>query len=79
VTDEVALTAILRNLLSNGIKYTDRGEVRLSTRVNGPRLEIIVADAGVAIPAGPASHVFGPREDDVAMIAIRGLSSGEAP
>src|SRR3984885_14144645 len=33
LTDEVALTSILRNLLSNGIKYTDRGEVRLSARV----------------------------------------------
>ena len=35
MTDEVALTSILRNLLSNGIKYTDRGEVRLSARVAG--------------------------------------------
>jgi signal transduction histidine kinase/CheY-like chemotaxis protein len=58
LTDEVALTAILRNLLSNGIKYTDRGEVRLSTRVSGLRLEIIVADTGIGIPAGLTSHVF---------------------
>ncbi len=58
LTDEVALTAILRNLLSNGIKYTDRGEVRLSTRVTGPRLEIIVADTGIGIPAGLTGHVF---------------------
>jgi signal transduction histidine kinase/CheY-like chemotaxis protein len=58
LTDEVALTGILRNLLSNGIKYTDRGEVRLSTRVTGPRLEIIVADTGIGIPAGLTSHVF---------------------
>jgi len=58
LTDEVALTGILRNLLSNGIKYTDRGEVRLSVRVNGPRLEIIVADTGIGIPAGLTGHVF---------------------
>jgi signal transduction histidine kinase/CheY-like chemotaxis protein len=58
LTDEVALTGILRNLLSNGIKYTDRGEVRLSVRVNGPRLEIIVADTGIGIPAGLTRHVF---------------------
>ena len=51
MTDEVALTSILRNLLSNGIKYTDRGEVRLSARVTGPRLEISVADTGIGIPA----------------------------
>ena len=58
LTDEVALTSILRNLLSNGIKYTDRGEVRLGTRVTGPRLEISVADTGIGIPAGLHAHVF---------------------
>jgi signal transduction histidine kinase/CheY-like chemotaxis protein len=58
LTDEVVLTSILRNLLSNGIKYTDRGEVRLSTRVAGPRLEISVADTGIGIPAGLHDRVF---------------------
>jgi signal transduction histidine kinase/CheY-like chemotaxis protein len=58
LTDEVALTGILRNLLSNGIKYTDRGEVRLSARVRGPRLEISVADTGIGIPAALTGHVF---------------------
>ena len=58
LTDEVALTSILRNLLSNGIKYTDRGEVRLSARVTGPRLEISVTDTGIGIPAGLHDHVF---------------------
>jgi signal transduction histidine kinase/CheY-like chemotaxis protein len=58
LTDEVALTSILRNLLSNGIRYTDRGEVRLSARVLGPRLELTVADTGIGIPAGLCEHVF---------------------
>jgi CheY-like chemotaxis protein/anti-sigma regulatory factor (Ser/Thr protein kinase) len=58
LTDEVALTSILRNLLSNGIKYTDRGEVRLSARVLGPRLELTVTDTGIGIPAGLCDHVF---------------------
>ncbi|MGH3205498.1 MAG: hybrid sensor histidine kinase/response regulator, partial [Streptosporangiaceae bacterium] len=58
LTDEVALTSILRNLLSNGIKYTDRGEVRLSARVVGPRLELTVADTGIGIPGGMYEHVF---------------------
>ena len=58
LTDEVALTSILRNLLSNGIKYTDSGEVRLSARVAGPRVEISVADTGIGIPAGLHAHVF---------------------
>ena len=58
LTDEVALTSILRNLLANAIKYTDSGEVRLSARVTGPRLEISVADTGIGIPAGLHDHVF---------------------
>jgi signal transduction histidine kinase/CheY-like chemotaxis protein len=58
LTDEVALTSILRNLLSNGIRYTDRGEVRLSARVLGPRLELTVADTGIGIPVGLCEHVF---------------------
>ncbi len=58
LTDEVALTSILRNLLSNAIKYTDSGEVRLSARATGPRLEISVADTGIGIPAGLHDHVF---------------------
>jgi signal transduction histidine kinase len=72
LTDEVALTSILRNLLSNAIKYTDRGEVRLSAHVAGPNpaseghspadagpsLVISVSDTGIGIPASLHSHVF---------------------
>jgi signal transduction histidine kinase/CheY-like chemotaxis protein len=67
LTDEVALTSILRNLLSNAIKYTDRGEVRLSAHVTapdkagaspGPSLVITVEDTGIGIPASLHSHVF---------------------
>ena len=58
MTDELALTAILRNLVSNGIKYTNSGEVRLSVRTAGPRLEIVVADTGIGIPAGQQQRVF---------------------
>jgi signal transduction histidine kinase/CheY-like chemotaxis protein len=58
LTDETALTSILRNLLSNGIRYTDSGQVRLSARVAGTRLEISVADTGMGIPAGLQENVF---------------------
>ena len=58
LTDEVALTGILRNLLSNGIKYTDRGEVRLSARVAGDMVQISVSDTGIGIAAGLQRQVF---------------------
>jgi len=58
LTDELALTGILRNLLSNGIKYTNNGEVRLSVRVVGSSVEISVADTGIGIPAGLQENVL---------------------
>jgi signal transduction histidine kinase/CheY-like chemotaxis protein len=58
LTDEVALTAILRNLMSNGIKYAAGGEVRLSALTDGPEVVITVADTGIGIPAALQDHVF---------------------
>lgn len=58
LTDEVALTAILRNLLSNGIRYTDSGTVRLTVRADGPDIEISVTDTGIGIPPRLIEEVF---------------------
>jgi CheY-like chemotaxis protein/anti-sigma regulatory factor (Ser/Thr protein kinase) len=58
LTDEVALTAIMRNLVSNGIRYTDRGTVRVAARAAGDVVEISVADTGVGIPARLLDDVF---------------------
>jgi signal transduction histidine kinase/CheY-like chemotaxis protein len=58
LTDEVALTAIMRNLVSNGIRYTDRGTVRMAARAAGGMVEISVADTGIGIPARLLDDVF---------------------
>jgi signal transduction histidine kinase/CheY-like chemotaxis protein len=58
LTDEVALTAILRNLLSNGLKYTDDGEVRLTVRAAAGHVDFLVADTGIGIPADQTERVF---------------------
>jgi signal transduction histidine kinase len=54
-TDESMLAQVLRNLMTNAIKFTLRGEVRLAARPLGAdRVAFTVSDTGVGIP--PAEH-----------------------
>src|SRR6267142_1429566 len=59
-TDNTKLRQMLVNLLSNGIKFTDKGEVRLACLVSSGVLEIRIADTGVGIPAEHIEEVFEP-------------------
>jgi signal transduction histidine kinase len=59
-TDGTKLRQMLVNLLSNGIKFTDKGEVRLACLVSSGVLEIRIADTGVGIPAEHIEEVFEP-------------------
>ncbi|MFJ6698043.1 ATP-binding protein [Streptomyces sp. NPDC091272] len=62
VTDEVMLTRVLRNVLSNGLKFTDAGTVRLTLgaedRNGSPWFVFTVTDTGVGIPADQQDRIF---------------------
>jgi signal transduction histidine kinase/DNA-binding response OmpR family regulator len=59
-TDEGKLSQILRNLISNALKYTERGEVRVSARVNasGDTMTFAVADTGIGIAEADQARIF---------------------
>jgi len=59
-TDGTKFRQMLVNLLSNGIKFTDKGEVRVSCVVNKTMLEVRIADTGVGIAAENIENVFEP-------------------
>src|SRR5256885_11213797 len=59
-TDGTKFRQMLVNLLSNGIKFTDKGEVRVSCVVNKTILEVRIADTGVGIAAENIENVFEP-------------------
>ena len=59
-SDERKVSQILRNLISNALKYTERGEVRVSARLTetGNGIELAVADTGIGIPQADLDKVF---------------------
>jgi signal transduction histidine kinase len=57
-TDGTKLRQMLVNLISNGIKFTENGEVRVGCAVSDGILEVSIADTGVGIPAENIEEVF---------------------
>lgn len=58
-TDDKKLGQILRNFISNSLKFTQRGEVRVSARLENAReVRFAVSDTGVGIPAEMLSKLF---------------------
>lgn len=49
---------VVMNLLSNALKFTFEGEIKLTLRRSGDHVELSVADTGVGIPAAEISRIF---------------------
>ncbi|WP_160499685.1 hybrid sensor histidine kinase/response regulator [Paenibacillus dendrobii] len=60
LADENRLRQILHNLLENGLKYTDRGNVSISAERRGEMLAVSVSDTGRGIPAEIMDDLFQP-------------------
>ena len=56
--DENRLQQILHNLIGNAVKFTRQGEVRVTARVVGERIEVAVEDTGVGIEADKLEKIF---------------------
>jgi Na+/proline symporter len=76
-SDRRLLRRLLQNLLSNGIKYTQRGTVLMGVRRASTQVRIQVWDTGLGIPASSQRAVFKEfqRLDPGARVA-RGLGLG---
>ena len=60
-TDKMRLEQVLKNLLSNALKFTAQGSVRLDVRAlpeNRSFISFSVKDTGIGIPADKQEHIF---------------------
>ena len=64
-SDPIRLRQILMNLISNAIKFTEVGEIRVVARVldaecENPRLQVEVIDSGIGMPEEEMDRLFQP-------------------
>ena len=57
-SDKRMLEEMLRNLLSNAVRYTDRGTILLGCRRANEKVRIEVWDSGIGIPGNRLPHIF---------------------
>jgi signal transduction histidine kinase/CheY-like chemotaxis protein len=60
VSDEGKVSQILRNLISNALKFTERGEIRVSAHLSDDdrQVEFTVADTGIGIAGEDQERIF---------------------
>jgi signal transduction histidine kinase/CheY-like chemotaxis protein len=59
-TDEGKVSQILRNFISNALKFTERGEIRVKASIDADRrdITIAVADTGIGIKPEDQTRIF---------------------
>jgi signal transduction histidine kinase/CheY-like chemotaxis protein len=58
LADAILLERVLNNLLSNAIRYTNSGNITLSTQNDSGQLKISIKDTGVGIASGDREAIF---------------------
>ena len=58
MTDRILLEQVLRNLVQNALRYTDRGKILIGCRPCGNTVQLCVFDTGIGIPDDQQANIF---------------------
>ncbi|PWK61477.1 CheR family methyltransferase [Roseicyclus mahoneyensis] len=75
-TDPQLLAQMLRNLLSNALKYTPKGGILLGCRRRGGDLTIMVCDTGVGVATSETEKIFDAYHQGKNAAALAGTGLG---
>lgn len=57
-SDPALLERVVENLVTNAIRYTEKGQVAIGCQLVGPSARIAVSDTGIGIPAAMLDKIF---------------------
>jgi len=57
-TDEDKLHQVLQNIISNSVKFTEKGNIDITVNYDSEKVYIYVKDTGIGIPKEALSHIF---------------------
>jgi signal transduction histidine kinase len=57
-TDREKLRQIILNLLDNAVKFTERGEIKITASQQNGSLKLVVSDTGIGIGRGDLTRIF---------------------
>lgn len=79
-TDPALLERILRNLLSNAVRYTQQGRILLGCRRQQNSVRLCIFDTGIGLSAAAKQHIFDAfyRADSARQLVDNGLGLGLA-
>ena len=72
-TDLAKLKVVLKNLIGNAVKFTERGSITVSAAARGKGVEFLVCDTGIGIDEEARAYIFEPfRQVDAALTRRHG-------
>jgi PAS domain S-box-containing protein len=75
-TDRKRLYQVVLNVVSNGLKYTEHGSVKVTASTNSKQLTIVVEDTGIGIKEADLQNLFKPFERIDSHLKIKTLGTG---
>ena len=75
-TDRKRLYQVILNVVSNGLKYTEQGAVKVTVTIKNKMLIIVVEDTGIGINEAGLNKLFKPFERIDSHLKIKTLGTG---